>query len=63
LDDVIETVGPFSTPEFVAVVLATVAVALVIESVAVLQYTEYNNITLLMSVVVPLQLTLMQDDT
>jgi hypothetical protein len=51
LDDAIETV-----------MLAAVAAALVVESVAVLQYTVYNDITLLMSVVVPLQLTLMQDD-
>jgi hypothetical protein len=51
LDDAIETV-----------MLAAAAAALVVESVAVLQYTVYNDITLLMSVVVPLQLTLMQDD-
>jgi hypothetical protein len=62
LDDAIETVGSFSTLEFVAVVLAAVAVALAVESIAVLQYTMYNDIALLMSVVAPLQLTLTQDD-
>jgi hypothetical protein len=61
-DDAIEIVGLFSTPEFVAVVLAAGAVALVVESIAVLQYTMYSDITLLMSVMVPLQLTLAQDD-
>jgi hypothetical protein len=62
LDDAIETVGSFSTLEFVGVVLVAVAVALAVESIAVLQYTMYSDIALLMSVVVPLQLTLAQDD-
>lgn len=37
-DDVIETVGLFSVPEFVAIVLAVGPVTLVVESVAVLQH-------------------------
>ena len=62
MDDAIETVGSFSTLEFVAVVLAAVVVTLAVESIAVLQYTMYNDIALLMSIVAPLQLTLAQDD-
>ena len=55
MDDVIETVGSFSVPEFVAVVLAAVAVSLVVETLGPFSASELVAAALVVESVAILQ--------